>query len=719
MRQLGIKSALVGSVSILVLAAAPAKAQTANPNAQSDEASSLAEIVVTAQKREQTLIEAPLSVTAISGAQLERRDATALEDLQFSIPGLSLTQFSPGQQRPQIRGVSVYAGLPTVGVYLDELPLNIENSQLGQDVRFLDIKRVEVLRGPQGTLYGQGAMGGSIRYLTNDVDLNDLHVAANGEVGSVDSGGTDWRTDAVVNIPLVKDELGLRLAGSYQRFGGWIDNPVLGVNNVNSGHALTLRGKLAFRLGEDVRVSLMAQHQDLDVGAQNLSDGNQQVFDQVRTPYRSKVDLVNAIVTYDAGFATLLSSTGWIARKDHTVGDVTAALLPLLQAPPPFGFGLPPGFVTGIGVTADPENHIFTQEVRLSSNGDNRLGWTVGGFYRNARTRQDTTSFTTPNALPFTLLSTLGTFPSNSESWAVFGEGTYKIVPTVTALVGLRYFEDRRIQDLTSVTFGAPATDQGRAKFHALSPRFNLSWQPNARLNLYANVAKGFRSGGFNSTSPGVPFGIAIPPTYKPDNIWTYEGGAKFSSEDGRIFGDIAVYYNDWKDVQTTSSVGGVLTYASNGGRLKGWGSDGSLSFRPIAPLTFTVTGGWNDMTYKSTSVEHLPGDRADYVPKFTASASAEYQFHLANLPSYVRVDYQYSDKFQLFLRNFQATPSFSDEQHILNARIGVSGSNWSAGIFARNLLNRDSILYPPAATLIYPARQQPRTIGASLSFNY
>jgi outer membrane receptor protein involved in Fe transport len=672
---------------------------------------------VTAQKRSQIAIDVPLSITAITNADIARRGASTIEDLQYSVPGISITEFSPGQQRVQIRGISAYSGLPTVGVYQDELPLNLELNQTGQDVRLLDINRVEVLRGPQGTLYGQGAVGGTIRYITNDVDLAHFGASATGEVAGVDSGGTDWKGEAMVNMPMVTDQLGARFAGSYQHFGGWIDNPLLGQKNVNGGHALTLRGKLAMKFTDDFKLSLMVQHQDLKVGAQSLSDDDQQVFDHVPAPYSSKATMVNAVATYDMGFATLLSSTGYIHRRDDQKADITDAFAPLLS----LVFGLPAGIIKSVSTDSPSRYNIFTEEVRLSSNGTGPLNWTIGGFYRNAHTFTDLTSALDPAIFPsgFSLLATEGTNPSNSRSWAAFGEGSYRIASNLTALVGLRYFEDRRYQNSVSTVFGVPSTDIASAKFHALSPRFNLAWQPIDQLHLYANVAKGFRSGGFNLTAASAGLGT-VPAAYKPDTVWSYELGGKFQTADRKLSIELAGYRNVWDHVQTTTSIPGFPTsFTTNGGKLSGWGADGSLSYSPVRALTLSLTAGWNRSDYKSDTLEHLMGDPADYVPRFTGSASAEYRFDLASLPSFVRVDYQHSARFQVYLRNLQTAPAFSDEQNIVNLRVGVSGKSWSASAFVRNLLNRDSILYPAFASLVYPARLQPRTAGLTFSVNY
>lgn len=704
------KAAIVGSA---ISVSAPALSQSAGveqPIANGD-------IVVTAQKREQKLLSVPLSITAISGDEIAKRGASSIEDLQYAVPGLAITEFSPGQQRTQIRGVSVYSGLPTVGVYQDELPLNLELNQTGQDVRLLDISRIEVLRGPQGTLYGQGAVGGTIRYITNDVDFDRTSLLASGQVAGVDHGGTDWRGEAVVNVPIVTDRLGARVAGSYQHFGGWFDNPVTGDKDINSGHALTLRGKIAAKISPDFKVTLMGQYQNLRIGAQNVGDDDGKVIYQAPAPYGSKAVLLNALATYDFGFATLLSSTGYVDRKDEINTDYTKILVPYVA---PIA-GVPESAIKSIAYQEHPHNQVFTQEVRLSSHGDSAFDWTVGGFYRHSDARTSYVTTVSPNVLPagFVLLSADGTNPDDSRSWAVFGEGSYKLRSDLTALIGLRYFHDRRSQYTTSTAFGSTTVDTGKGSFHAVSPRFNLSWQPGEDVNLYANVAKGFRSGGFNQTSSGGGLGI-VPPTYAPDSVWTYEVGGKIQSPDRKISAEIAGYRNVWNNVQTTTNVAGLpISFTGNSGKMTGWGVDGSLNYMPVRSITLTLTGGWNDMGYRSTSNEHLDGDRADYVPRFTGSASAEYRFAVANLPSFVRVDFQHSARFQVYLRNFQSSPVFADEQNILNARLGLSGKNWTTEIFARNLLNRDSVTYPAFGSRPYPARLQPRTGGVSVTLKY
>jgi iron complex outermembrane receptor protein len=677
-------------------------------------------IIVTAQKREQALLDVPLSISVLGEEEIAARGATTIDDLQYSIPGLSITEFAPGTQRIQLRGISVFSGLPTVGTYLNDMPLNLEQNQTGMDVRFLDIARVEVIRGPQGTLYGQGSLGGTIKYVTNDVDYSRIEASGQGDIGLVDGGGTNFNLQGVVNLPVVEGRAGLRLAASYQEFGGWIDNPLTGDKNVNAGDSLTLRATFGVALTDAVEATFMVQHQDLSLGGQNYSDANQQAPLPLGSAITSDATLLNATIKADLGFAELLSSTGYIDRSDSIVNDLTASFAPFLETPPPAGFGFPPGTFEALGIVLSSDNEIFVQELRLASSGSGPFSWTVGGFYRDSRTGSLVESTVVPDILPVAFLEGSGTLPSDSESWAVFGEASYDLSDRLTALVGLRYFEDRRKQATVSSFFGNPSVNTGEATFDQLSPRFNLSFRPTEEVNLYVNVAQGFRSGGFNNTSAGLGV-FDVPPTFDPDKLWTYEAGARYSSASGVIDGEVAVYRNEWSDVQSSAFAPGGLPiqFTVNGSELAGWGVDAAFTVRPVTGLSLSATAGWNDMEFQTTTPEKNAGDPADFVPRFTASASLGYEFDLGKLDGLARIDYQYSDSFQIFSRNIQAVPAFSDEQNIVNARLGIGGNNWNAALYVRNLLNRDSVVYPAFASLILPSRLEPRVIGLTVSMSY
>lgn len=709
-----LKLALLATSAAFALPAAPVQAQTAAETAEPEE------IIVTAQKREETLFDVPLSVTAVTGQDIAQRGSRDLQDLQYSVPGLSISELAPGTEQVELRGTSVFSGLSTVGVYMDDLPLNGESAQSGLDIRLLDVARVEVLRGPQGTLYGQGAMGGTIRYITRTPDLENMSGSISAETGMITDGGTDASVQGVLNVPIAAGQFGVRIAAAHQQYGGWIDNTSLGLKDANSGESNVFRARALWRPSAQLDVSLTLSHQDLDVGSINLSDEDRTTNSVVPTPTSSRANIANLNVSYDMGFATLLSSSGWIDRKDVNQYDLSPAFIPALEAPPPFGFGFAPGSVSSIAYHVPSANQIFAQELRLSSNGDGPLRWTVGGMYRHSQTSIHSFAVVTPDVVPFDLIGVDGTNPSDSRSWAVFGEGTWAFTPTLAATLGGRYFEDRRTQDVASETFGGASADANKATFSAFSPRFNLAWTPSDTLMMYFNVAKGFRSGGFNRLSAGLGL-VTVPPTYSPDTLWSYEVGGRYRSPDHRFNAELAVYYNNWTDVQSLQFASGLpVQYVVNGNDIAGFGVDAAASWRVTDALTLSVSSGYNDMTYQKTTGERHSGDPADYVPQFTFSASANYDFHWSSdLPGFARIDYQHTDGWQVYPRNLLPAPAFAETQDYLNGRIGIDVQNLKLSLFANNILDENAVSYPAFGGLFVPMRPQPRTVGLALSYDY
>jgi iron complex outermembrane recepter protein len=700
----------------------PQAASAASIAADTDDANApprLEEVVVTAEMRQQRLIDVPASLTVITGDEIARSGAVEIEDLQYEVPGMSIAEFSPGQQRIEINGISDYEGLPTVGVYLDEMPLNMNFAGSGMDVRLLDMQRVEVLQGPQGTLYGQGSLGGTIRYITNQPNLTAFGGDSSAEGTSIDGGGVDWKTGGTLNLPVVQGVLGLRLAAEYQNFGGWLDQTLLHVPRANSGKDYTVRATSLWAPSDPVSVSLMFQHQVFQVDDQNLGNADGTAQDFILQPSRERVDLANLTAKYDLGGAQLLSSTGWLDRSEDTQDDNSASYIPYLEAPLPAGLGYPPGSIQSVAYDFTTQDHILTEELRLSTEGDRRLGGTVGVFYRDSHTRSLQSEPVTPDIVDVDVYSADGTNPENSRSWAIFGQGYYRLTSTLEATLGLRYFQDRQVQDDTSTSFGFTADDQGAQTFSSTSPRLDLSWHANDNLNLYTSLAKGFRSGGFNLTSESGGL-FPIPQTYAPETLWTYELGAKFQSDGGRVASDLSVYHNDWKNVQALAfPTGFPLVYTVNGGTITGWGVNVQLTVRPVEALTLGLTGGWNDMAYVSTTADHSPGDPPDYVPRYTASAFAEYRYHWTpRLPGFIRVDYQRSDRFQVFLRNYMTAPAYTDVLNYLNARAGVELSGWTLSLVAKNITNENGVLYPSLAGTD-PVRPEPRNIGAAVSTTF
>lgn len=672
------------------------------------------EIVVTAQKVTETAFDVPISISVKSQREIRNRNAETITDLQYTVPGLSISEFGPGQQRIQFRGVSSFSGLAQIGQYLDEIPLNTEAPDQGPDIRLVDIARVELLRGPQGTLYGQGAMGGTIRYITNDPELSAVSGSALGELSVVEGGELAWRGEGVFNLPLVEDQLGLRVAGGYTSIAGWIDNPRTGEENLNGGSSYFVRGKLLARLGEDLIATLLASHQEIDTGGNNTADEDRQVYYAVPTPIKNRINLFSAVLDYDLGAVSLVSATSWQERNGSNVTDNTDILAPtveLLQ-------GLQPGTLNSYVFNGASSFRAFSQEVRAQYDSSTGLRALIGAFYRNSRS----TSLVSGESDPVTAVPAdyyFGDTEGTSESWAVFGDLTYELLSGLDLNLGGRYFEDKRTTNSATRIFGTPSLDQGADTFSAFTPKLNISYLVSDSLNLYATASKGFRSGGFNTTSVGGGT-VVIPPSYDPDSVWTYELGAKYESFDRRLTGEVAVFRNVWSDIQSVATApNGLNTYTVNGAKMAGNGIDAQLTYRPVPSLTLSLTGGWNNMEYKTTTVEHFAGDRADYAPRYSGSASAEYRFDLGDAPSFARLDYQFADGIQVWFRSFQAVPALSETQHLLNLNVGTEISGFSIQLFAKNILNEYGVTYPAFGSLPYPGRPIPRSFGAQVRASF
>jgi iron complex outermembrane receptor protein len=703
---------------LMAATAAAVLASSGAVQAQDNDSNVLEEIVVTAQKREERLQDVPISITAVTGEELQRRGATSLLDLQYSVPGLSATEYGPGQERVQLRGISNYLALPTVGKYLDEMPINGEASGGGSiDVRFLDMERVEVLRGPQGTLYGEGSMGGTIRYITKNPDLTSFGGDVEAQVGQVTDGGTSWRANATLNLPLAKDRVGLRLVAGYEKQGGWIDNVVSGQDDVNDVELKTVRGKLLAKVSDNIEASLLVLHQEMEQGAQHFGV-NRQTNALLPEYSDGKYDLVNGVVRIDLGWAELVNSAGYMKLNNELQYDISSYFVPALTAPPPFGFGLPIGFIDTVGLVGSTDLRVWTDELRLASKPGGPIDWTFGLYGRDAKYSGDSVAITAPGDLGFPILAAVST--NRSKSWSAFGEVGWHATEQLTLSVGARWFSDKRSQNSVSTNFGFTTTDKDSDTFNSFNPRFNAKYEFSSTSMIYANAAKGFRSGGFNIASAGG--GLAIPLTFDPETLWTYEVGTKQQWFDRKLIFEGSIYYNDWKDVQTSMfAPGSALVITTNGGTVQGWGIDLSVLARPAAGLTLTATYGWNNMEFKTATAEKLPGDPVDYAVRQAWSASIDYRRPLfGDVKGFGRLDYQHADDAQITFRNFAGQIVPIPSRDLFNARIGLDFGQFEASIFADNLTDEDApVITGPFGVISQNVEQRPRTVGVNVKARF
>jgi outer membrane receptor protein involved in Fe transport len=524
-----------------------------------------------------------------------------------------------------------------------------------------------------------------------------------GEAGimGVDGGGTGYHAYAVANLPNQSKTLGVRLVAGYEDTPGWIDDAITGEKDINGNTQAWFRGKALWQPNDTFTGTLLWQHYDLEQDNLNSSDPDDpDVVAQARsTPVEDKFDLINLILDFDLGGVNLISSTGYLDRNLKSEQDLTAF----------FGFLVPPGGT--IGLAFDTDFKVLTQEIRLSSQGDGPLSWTAGVWYRDAESWGIRSTPATPNPV-MGVLDSMATSPVDAKSWAVFGDISYAFSPQWEASVGARYYDDKRTQKGSAVTFFNPTVFNDTAKFDSVDPRFNLLWRYNDVGSAYINVAKGFRSGGFNAIGP--------PDTYDPEKLWNYEIGTRTGLFENRVTIDTAIFYLDYTDVQVLDvAPGAVFANTTNAGKASGAGFEFAGTALLTEQLILELSYSKNNLAFDNTTADKQKGDPLDFVPDQTWSAALTYRFNwTSTLPGMFRVDYQAASGYELNIAS-QGVHIKTDSTAFLNARLGMERARWQLYLEGKNLTNEDTILFPPAGIVTTATRPVPRTLGLLFRFQY
>jgi outer membrane receptor protein involved in Fe transport len=691
-----------------------AYAQTSTPDTDKARSQQPDDIVVTAQRYKQRLQDVPLSVRVVDAKEVAARGVTDLKDMEYAIPGLSTYDYGVSKQSIQMRGVANVLGSSTVGLYFDETPIATDTQGDSLNIRLLDMERVEVLRGPQATLYGQSSMGGTIRYIPAAPKLDEIGGSFEGEYSSTRYGAPGYKAVGVINLPLSTDKLGLRVVGGYERIGGYIDRVGTGEEDINSADVYTVRASLLARPSDRLTLSLIGLYQDSKQANQDFGV-NYKTTSPVPSYANDRYALVEAKLAYDLGFAELSFAGSYIDRHSSSALDLSYLYVPLLPL-----FGFPVGYIDRVGLPSASDSRTYYGEARLSSQNEGPLGWQIGATYRDTKTDGVAATETAPNDAGFTLLGTNGV--NGSKAYAVYGEVNYAFSPQLKAIVGLRYFSDHKRQNSTTTNFGLASVDVNADTFHSVNPRFNLSYAFTTDSMVYVNVAKGFRSGGFNAVSAG--FGvIPIQPSYDPDHIWTYEVGTKHQLLNGKLFLDASVYRSEWSKVQSsTFAPGSTITIVTNSGEVAGWGIDLSATARPTRTLTLTGTYGWNNLAFKRAVLDKAVGDPVDGAVREAWSASLDFRPPLSDkVTGLFRVDYQHAGKAQLTFRNIAGPPVIPrPARDLVNMRVGATVGPVEIALFANNLfdVNVPNII-GPFAPIAEDLEQRPRVIGIAANFRF
>ncbi len=695
---------------VLTSVATAVTAMSALAQTEAPDRAQLDRVEVTASKRTQFVLDVPYSVSVIGGSDIADRGVADIQQMQSVVPSLFINQNAPGASRIQLRGLSqgVGYGAALVGTYLDEISLNMPDAQRSLDVPLVDMQRIEVLRGPQGTLYGDGSMGGTIRFITRAPKLDKFEAQVEAGYGQLSGGGSGWRANGVVNVPLSAGVAGLRLVAGHEDLPGWVDNSGTGAQDINSAKRDYLRGKLLFKPSNNVDVTAMFFHTETDTKNNSGSLANRTIASNIASPTKDKTDLFNLVVNADLGSIRLVSSTGYLDRKIDTTAELTAVF-----AGVPFKALIMPKPTSGGAYRQDMSQKITTQELRLESDDKGPLTWTAGAYYRKTDTHSVTSDVWTDAA--FRLQGGYdGTGPTNVRQTALFGELTYALAPLWTVTGGLRSFREDAENVGTKLPSGfAPAGTPStiyndQASYSATTPRLNLLWRYDPKSALYLTTSKGFRSGGFNATQ--------TPRQYGPEDILTTEIGNRGSVLGNRLQYEVAVYHSKYNNVQAQDLAPGCTpatcqALTVNSGQASGPGMDITLSAALSKSLTLDASVGYSDLVYDVNTAERNKGDPLNFVPRMTASVSLNQRFQWApSMPGMFRLDYQHSDPVKMIVRN-QGVNITSDAVDTLNARIGLEMQKWQVYLEGRNLTNSNSVTFPGIFGLP-DSRVAPRWLG-------
>ncbi|HEV2569272.1 TonB-dependent receptor [Sphingomonas sp.] len=695
---------LAGTSLLLTILSTPSLAQSSAQGAGAELAEDNADIIVTATKRATSLQDVPFSINAQTQEDIQRSGAGTLEDLSRNVAGLTIQNLGPGQSQVSIRGVSagqIVRDQPgvkeQVGVYLDESVVSL--SLFTPDLDLFDLNRVETLRGPQGTLFGSGSVGGTVRYITNQPTTDRMEGQVEANINTIDGGSVGGSLKGAVNLP-VNEQIAVRAVGYYTRYGGFID--ALGEGgavdrNVNDGERYGGRLSVLFQPTENISITPRVVYQKITTDGFNRQEvynlfanpfttsrptiqlGKRQQYLLLDEGFRDETLLGDLTANVDIGAVTLTSVTTYINRDILVSRDASALTgsVSVDLAFPSAAVLLP----SNLRDTTDLET--WTQEVRLASNNSSPFQWLIGGFYskidRVYAQRLPTPgydAFTDARLGAGTSAAVANGFPLNSpynadipydiEQKAVFGEASYDF-GEVRLTAGGRYYDFSEKRDFISggLFSNGDRRIADRTKSDGFTPRFIATWEPSANVSVNLQAAKGFRLGGVNDplNLPLCSGGATGPdaqiygnrPTYEDETLWNYELG--FKSQFGGLTFNASAFHNDIKNLQVTADAGSCSSrVVFNVPEAHATGLEVELSARPAEGLSFSLNGTYVDSKFDSSVLDATgaviagirDGNRLPTVPKFQMSASGNYEFPLgADWTGFVSGSVQYvGDRF-------------------------------------------------------------------------
>ncbi|MFC3051047.1 TonB-dependent receptor domain-containing protein [Kordiimonas pumila] len=732
------------------------------------------EITVTAQKRSALLQDVPVAVSAMTGSQLQKLGASDFKDVLRRIPGVSFSGVELGQSKYNIRGVSTTSTSPTVGVYLDDISLLTiaTNFNGATDPIFFDFERLEVLKGPQGTLYGGNAMGGAIKYVSRKPNMNETEVSTSAGLSTTKGGDVSYEGQAVLNYNVVEDKLAIRTGFLYRELGGYIDQvpdgeivdwrystgtsaddftpstkTSLGTKsekNHNDATMYVARFSALWTPDDSLTIlpSLFIQRYELDNTSSfypNLP--GLQTSKRYEEPSEDKLDVFSLSITKNFGDLELTSLTGYVDRSVGWDRDYSFFIGSLVS----------PLYSSDSYNVSNSSTKNLTQELRLDSGyTDSAWHWTIGLFYSHQKdnlyqavdTSGAGTFFGTGTDIVY-----VGDTDTKTDEYAAFGEVTYSITPDFDAVVGLRAFGVEQTVDALYdgvLNGGQTMVENQKRTESGLNPKFSLVYRVTEDSMAYATASKGFRQGGPNrfQFDPDLcradldRLGIDdAPEGFDSDSIWSYELGSKNRLADGKVTLNGSVFLTEWSQIQQTVELTGCgFNFTGNVGSAEIKGLELEAQLRPLDSLLLTGSLTYTDakITESNVGVSAQSGQNVLDVPEWMFNLSSTYTASISSeWTMTIQADYQYHGS---NYRSFDALHTTSlngtaiqvaniaqvqDSYDVANAYVLFSNDLWDYRLYVKNIFNSTPYLDYGLNDALNATTLRPRTIGIDISTRF
>jgi len=727
----------------------------------------LDEIIVTASRRAQKLQDVPMAITSVNPEKFIAAGLTSIEDILDYTPGVNVNNAgNVGQGNITMRGVGQESSIPVTAIYIDDVPLTNPTPFANGSILYLDgllgdLERVEVIKGPQGTLYGASAMGGIIRYITKDPALEEMRGNASVDLSTTKHGGMSQLYRGMISTPLVEDKLGITVSGFYNDRSGFMDrlDPATGEladKDYNSAElygvsftslwqmsdAASLRASVVYQKTKVVGDNAILFNAEGDLSSQNVTldrsatdslvlvqnDANYQVTDV--DPGFNNVEYTKADLTFKYAFdwAEFVSVTGYAKTDNPTFADNVTSTGPFVD----FILGAPAGTTTSVPLFFTSVSEKFVQELRLSSLNNDTFEWQVGLFY----TKDDSENVQNLVALPQDIDLTDVFLGAEYEEKAAFANLTYYVTPNFDVTAGIRYSEPtlNATFDIGGLLVAPLLVEDVNVAENVTTYRFNARWRVEDNLSLYASVASGYRP-----AFAGIPLvdqvtGQTSSPVVDSDSLWSYEIGAKGSVFDGRFTYDVALWAMKWDDFQSNLILNGLNVATNAGVSQSSEGFEGTFNAFVTDQLRVETT-----VTYTSARIDAdseglgaAEGDRTLALPKWAGSVRATYDYTINDIDASVGFGVRYVGNYATtYLGDGGRIGSgfgrqFPVQQVVLaDLSAAFTRDNLTLSLYATNLF--DNYVYTSSSVALdgiggvnaSASVARPRTIGATLGITF